>query len=306
MILVARGGIPTLLFLLSALSLVTTGVVHAADGNDTGTAQNTSYALGMQFADNVLSMLPQWPIDSKSFSAGVRDALSGNKLSLSGDEISHQLQKIRGKGNGAPPSGLDPENFSYALGAFTSRQLTIDIEGLPMRYFYAGIRDMVDGVAPMLKDDEASKYLQAYFSKLDKERERLAAKNRKHNKEFFAANGSRSGVKTHSSGLQYIILHPGKGTRPKPGAQVSVHYVGTLLDGTEFDSSRKNEGAPVSFSLGQVIKGWQMALPMMRTGALWRLWLPPELAYGKQGAPPSIGPDQALIFEIELIAATGH
>ena len=91
---------------------------------------------------------------------------------------------------------------------------------------------------------------------------------------------------------------------PKKGGEVTVHYTGTLLDGTEFDSSRKG-GKPVTFSLGQVIKGWQIVLPLMNTGSLWRIWLPPELAYGEAGAPPDIGPHQALVFEIELVAIPG-
>ena len=101
------------------------------------------------------------------------------------------------------------------------------------------------------------------------------------------------------NGLQYKILRPGSGPNPEPGGEVTVHYRGTLLDGKEFDSSyRRNE--PARLSLNRVIRGWQQALPLMKTGALWEIYIPSELAYGPAGQG-EIGPDATLVFEVELI-----
>ena len=107
-------------------------------------------------------------------------------------------------------------------------------------------------------------------------------------------------MKTLPSGLQYKVLAEGKGAQPKPTDQVTVNYRGTLIDGTEFDSSYKR-GEPVTFPVNQVIPGWSEALPLMKTGAKWQLFVPAGLAYGEHGAGRDIPPNAALIFEVELV-----
>ena len=128
----------------------------------------------------------------------------------------------------------------------------------------------------------------------------LAEKNKKEGAEFLAANKAKEGVKTLPSGLQYKVLAEGNGTQPKPTDQVTVNYRGTFLDGTEFDSSYKR-GEPVTFPVNGVIKAWSEALPLMKTGAKWQLFVPAELAYGEKGAGRAISPNSTLIFEVELV-----
>ena len=127
-------------------------------------------------------------------------------------------------------------------------------------------------------------------------------KNQNEGETFLAENTKKDGVKTLPSGLQYKVVREGAGASPKATDKVTTHYRGTLLDGTEFDSSyRRNE--PASFGVSQVIKGWQEALQLMKTGAKWQLFIPANLAYGEQGAPGgTIGPNATLIFDIELIS----
>lgn len=127
----------------------------------------------------------------------------------------------------------------------------------------------------------------------------LAEKNKREGEAFLAANKKEQGVKTSNSGLQYKVLKAGKGRRPTIASRVRVHYRGTFVDGTEFDSSYKR-GEPVEFAVSDVIKGWSEALQMMPAGSRWKLFIPAKLAYGEQGRPP-IGPNTTLVFEVELL-----
>jgi FKBP-type peptidyl-prolyl cis-trans isomerase len=115
------------------------------------------------------------------------------------------------------------------------------------------------------------------------------------------ANGAKQGVESLESGVQYKVISAGDGEMPVAGDKVRVHYTGTLLDGTEFDSSRKR-GEPTDLALGDVIPGWQQALTRMPVGARWMVWIPPDQAYGTRGAGSVIGPNETLVFDIELVA----
>jgi len=118
---------------------------------------------------------------------------------------------------------------------------------------------------------------------------------------FLAANAKKPGVVTRPSGMQYKVLKEGTGASPSKNSIVTTHYRGTLINGTEFDSSyARNE--PASFGVTQVIAGWTEALQLMKVGSKWELYLPPNLAYGARGAGPDIGPNETLIFEVELLA----
>ena len=118
---------------------------------------------------------------------------------------------------------------------------------------------------------------------------------------FLSANKSKPGVVTLPDGLQYKIIKEGTGAKPKINDVVTVHYAGTLIDGSEFDSSYKR-GEPASFPVNAVIPGWTEALQLMKVGSTWELYIPADLAYGANGAPPVIGPNQTLIFKVELLA----
>jgi FKBP-type peptidyl-prolyl cis-trans isomerase FklB len=130
----------------------------------------------------------------------------------------------------------------------------------------------------------------------------MSQQNLKAGQEFLAANAKKEGVKTTPSGLQYIVLKEGKGKKPGATDEVDVHYEGTLINGKVFDSSIER-GQPATFPVNRVIKGWTEALQLMNEGSKWRVFIPTELAYGSRGTPPGgpIGPNEALIFEIELL-----
>jgi FKBP-type peptidyl-prolyl cis-trans isomerase FkpA len=119
-------------------------------------------------------------------------------------------------------------------------------------------------------------------------------------KAFLAENGKKPGIVTTKSGLQYLVLQEGAGKQPRLRDSVVVHYRGTLISGVEFDSSYRRD-EPAEFPLGRVIKGWKEGLQLMREGAKYRFFIPSKLAYGSRGSPPDIAPDEALIFEVELI-----
>jgi FKBP-type peptidyl-prolyl cis-trans isomerase FklB len=130
---------------------------------------------------------------------------------------------------------------------------------------------------------------------------RLGEKNKKEGEAFLSENRKKEGIKALPSGLQYKVVKAGTGKKPKSTDTVTTHYRGTLIDGTEFDSSYRR-GQPASFPVSGVIAGWTEALQLMEEGAKWQLFIPPNLAYGERGAGSQIGPNATLIFEIELIS----
>jgi len=131
-------------------------------------------------------------------------------------------------------------------------------------------------------------------------RQALADANKKKGEEFLAENAKKEGVKVLPSGLQYVVLKEGTGKKPGPTDEVQVHYHGTLIDGTVFDSSVER-GEPMVHPVNGFVEGWKEALPMMKEGSKWRLFVPANLAYGERSAGPKIGPNSTLIFEIELL-----
>ncbi len=145
-------------------------------------------------------------------------------------------------------------------------------------------------------------FQKAQMAKQAEEMHKLAVKNKADGEKFLAENGKKEGVKTTPSGLQYKVITPGTGKTPKATDTVTVHYKGTRIDGTEFDSSYKR-GEPASFPVsGGLIAGWTEALQMMKEGAKWQLFVPYNLAYGERGRGREIEPNATLIFEVELIS----
>jgi FKBP-type peptidyl-prolyl cis-trans isomerase FklB len=171
--------------------------------------------------------------------------------------------------------------------------------------FERGLKDGLAGGKTLLTDDEA----QAAIMEMQKEvRDKMQAKmkeageeNKKAGDAFLAANKSKDGVVALPSGLQYKILKEGTGAKPTASDTVECNYRGTLINGTEFDSSSKH-GGPATFPVGGVIKGWTEALQLMPVGSKWQLFIPSDLAYGERGAGGDIGPDETLIFEVELLS----
>lgn len=204
----------------------------------------------------------------------------------------------------AEPS-LDSEEkkVSYSMGLIFGQRMLSDIQDIDTETFVAGIRDGLKGNDPKLSEEEIQSTLQSFQQKQQQkqmqEMQEQADKNLEKSEAFLEKNAKREGVKTTESGLQYEVITEGSGERPDAGDRVKVHYVGTLTDGTEFDSSRAR-GEPVTFGLGDVIPGWTEGLQLMKEGGRMKLYLPPDLAYGP-GGNQRIAPNEALIFDVELL-----
>jgi FKBP-type peptidyl-prolyl cis-trans isomerase FklB len=191
------------------------------------------------------------------------------------------------------------DKISYALGlSLGNNLLSSGAADLNVAELTAGIQDVLDKKQPKISYKEAQELINKYFEELQA---KAFEKNTGEGKSFLEANGKRSEVKTTKSGLQYEILTEGNGATPQSSDTVKVHYHGTLIDGTVFDSSVQR-GEPATFGVTQVISGWVEALQLMPVGSKWKLYIPSDLAYGAQGAGQQIGPHTALIFEVELLA----
>jgi len=197
------------------------------------------------------------------------------------------------------------DKASYSIGVNIGSGIKANALDLNTDALMAGVQDGISGAKPQLTDKEREETLMAFEQDMmKKETERLkelAEKNKKEGTAFLAANKAKEGVKTLPSGLQYKVLTEGNGAQPKPTDQITVNYRGTLLVGTEFDNSYKR-GEPATLQLNGVIKAWSEALPLMKTGAKWQLFMPADLAYGEKGAGRAIGPNSTLIFEVELLS----
>jgi len=199
-------------------------------------------------------------------------------------------------------SGQD--SISYAFGmnlGFSFQQQSIEVNP---NIVAAGLVAAYTGAGALLSKEEVGqilvKFQQEMTEKRNAERTVSGKKNLEEGKTFLAENAKKEGVSTTASGLQYLVVEEGKGEKPSLESTVKVHYRGTLLSGKEFDSSYKR-GEPATFPLKGVIKGWTEALQLMTVGSKWKLFIPADLAYGEGGAGADIGPNSALIFDVELI-----
>ena len=192
----------------------------------------------------------------------------------------------------------DLEKNSYSIGYDVGRTLKRQVVDVDPDAMARGMRDAMGGVAPALPEKEIKERFDAQRQESAK---KIPERNKKAGEEFLAKNKNEKGVKTTASGLQYKVLTAGKGKKPKADETVTVNYRGTLIDGTEFDSSYKR-GQPATFPVKGVIPGWTEALQLMEEGSKWMIYLPSNLAYGAHGAGGLIGPNSALIFEVELVS----
>ena len=190
------------------------------------------------------------------------------------------------------------DKISYALGlSLGNNLLGSGVADLNVAELTTGIQDVLDKKQPKISYQEAQEVINKYFEELQG---KAFEKNVSEGKAFLEANGKRGEVVTLKSGLQYEILKEGNGPIPKANNTVKVHYHGTLIDGTVFDSSVQR-GQPANFGVTQVISGWVEALQLMPVGSKWKLFIPSNLAYGSQGAGQHIGPHTTLIFDVELL-----
>ena len=197
------------------------------------------------------------------------------------------------------------DRLSYALGLSMGNNFkSSGIPTLSTKDFADGVAAVYDGAAPKMSYDEAKQVIQVFFTQLQEKQNQAMAEMAKVNaeagKKFLEENAKREEVKVTASGLQYEVLTEGNGDIPTASDTVKVHYTGTLIDGTVFDSSVQR-GEPAVFGVSQVIPGWVEALQMMNAGSKWRLYIPSDLAYGQNGAGNVIGPNATLIFEVELL-----
>ena len=199
----------------------------------------------------------------------------------------------------------DREKISYSIGMGIGGDLRRGSFELDPDLLAKGLKDGYVGGKTLLTEDQVRETLTAFQKTLmEKQAEAMkkrAEKNKADGETFLAENAKKEGVKTLPSGLQYKEIKPGTGKSPKATDNVTVHYRGTLIDGTEFDSSYKR-GEPATVELPDMIPGWIEALPLMKEGAKWQLFVPSMLAYGERSRGPLIGPNTTLIFEIELIS----
>ncbi len=195
----------------------------------------------------------------------------------------------------------DKSKTSYAIGVRTGQNLSRQQLDIDIPAAAAGFEHALRGDKSMLlTDKEITSILEKFQQKKRAELGKLGEKNKKAGEAFLAANAEKDGVVTLKSGLQYKVLVKGTGALPQKGDTVVTHYVGTLIDGTEFDSSR-SRGTPAEFPVTRVIAGWVEALQLMPVGSKWMLYVPSQLGYGERGAGGKIGPHATLIFEIELL-----
>jgi len=197
------------------------------------------------------------------------------------------------------------EKLSYAIGMNIGQSMKKDALDIDPAILTRALKDALAGSKPQMTEEEAKAVITTFrnemIAKKQAEEKKISDANKQAGEQFLAANKTREGVVTLPSGLQYKIIKQGDGPKPTATDTVETNYRGTLINGTEFDSSYKR-GEPATFPVNQVIKGWTEALQLMPVGSKWQLFIPADLAYGPRSPSPEIGPNSALIFDIELLS----
>jgi FKBP-type peptidyl-prolyl cis-trans isomerase FklB len=192
------------------------------------------------------------------------------------------------------------DKVSYSVGLNVGTNFKKQGQDLNPDALLAGVKDALSGKTPALTENELKETMEAWSKQMEDKQKVAGEKNAADATKFLAENKKKDGVKTTASGLQYKVMKEGTGAQPKETDSVTVNYRGTLINGTEFDSSYKR-GQPATFPVNGVIKGWTEALQLMKPGSKYQLFIPPDLAYGPRAAGPDITPNSALIFEVELL-----
>jgi FKBP-type peptidyl-prolyl cis-trans isomerase FklB len=199
----------------------------------------------------------------------------------------------------------EKDKRSYAIGMDIGKNLKKQPLAIDPDILTRGIRDSLTNSKTLMNEQEYSEALNALKQEMSQKKKvqmkEAGEKNKKEGEAFLAQNRKKDAIVTLPSGLQYKVIKKGAGKIPKSTDVVTVNYKGTLINGTEFDSSYRR-GKPASFRVTGVIRGWTEALQLMKEGATWQLFIPPGLAYGERGVGGSIGPNETLIFEVELIS----
>ena len=199
----------------------------------------------------------------------------------------------------------DVQKLSYGIGQRFGEQLHNQLlqqglEEADTDALVAGIRDILAGMSSRVSPEELDAAVKSLRAVKEAERAVASSRNKARGLAFMDVNKDAKDVVTLENGIQYRVLNAAEGEKPSAESEVKVHYIGRLLSGQEFDSS-KSRGEPAQFSLGAVIKGWQEVVQLMPVGSTWEVWIPPQLAYGDRGAGRNIGPGETLHFDIELL-----
>ncbi|ERP38898.1 FKBP-type peptidyl-prolyl cis-trans isomerase [Chitinivibrio alkaliphilus] len=194
----------------------------------------------------------------------------------------------------------DTEKFSYAVGYSFGRGLQDIRERVDQMVLFSALLSGIQGDEPLMTPQDVQAIQQKVMMEMQQEQQAAQSQRAEEGKEFLSHNKRQEGVVETESGLQYKVVSEGDGPRVSADDKVQVHYVGTLIDGDVFDSSR-DRGTPATFNLDQVIPGWSEGIQLMNVGATYTFYIPADLAYGERGAPPTIGPNEVLIFEVELL-----
>jgi FKBP-type peptidyl-prolyl cis-trans isomerase FkpA len=270
-----------------------------------------SYAVGVDVAS---SFEPVGPfIDLAAFEKALTQSFAGGQPLLTENEAretdqalrvniaASQGQPVPGMPPGSTPPPVDKTKVGQMLGGYVVGQALAPMkDDIDVAVLMQGMRTVLSkSGTPLLTAEQAQAEMQAFMTKRQGQ---AGARNREEGNRFLAENKGKKGVITTATGLQYMVLREGNGQRPQPSSRVRVNYVGTLLNGTKFDSSY-DRGQPADFGLNQVIPGWTEGVALMPVGAKYRFWIPSDLAYGANGAPGGvIGPDATLTFDVELMS----
>ncbi|MGN6151113.1 MAG: FKBP-type peptidyl-prolyl cis-trans isomerase N-terminal domain-containing protein [Lysobacteraceae bacterium] len=273
-----------------------------------------SYMIGADVGRSIASSGPD--MEFAAFERAIRNAFAGGQPLLTDEEsrtVGTALMQRIAERNGRPVPGLPPgarppavakDKVGLMVGTDVGRSLAPIKDEIEMPVFLQAVRTLMASGKPLLSEAEMDRIRADFSKRMDAREQERAANAGRRNAEagaaFLAKNRTEKGVITTASGLQYRVLRQGNGPRPRPSDRVRVHYRGTLLDGTVFDSSY-DRGQPVEFALGQVIAGWTEGLSLMPVGAKYRFWIPASIAYGERGSPPTIGPNATLTFDVELL-----
>ncbi len=197
--------------------------------------------------------------------------------------------------------GSHEQKFSYTMGMRMSKLLKAQgVDKLEPAAFAAGVADAINGAPPQLTQEQQAETMKAQQAVKQKVREESGKAALAKGQKFMEENKSKADVKTLESGLQYQVITAGTGESPKDADKVKVHYRGTLIDGKQFDSSY-DRGQPATFGVKGVIPGFSEALMLMKPGSKWKVFIPSDLGYGARGAGSNIGPNETLIFDLELL-----
>lgn len=296
----------------SLVLLLAAGAATAADPVLSTERDRVSYLVASDIARDISQVGPD--LDFAAFERALRNAFEGGKPLLSEQEardvgvaLMRRIGARTGKATGLPPGAQPPavakDKVGLLVGSDVGRSLYPIRDEIDVPVLMRSLRHLMGGGKPLMTDAELDTLRNAFSQRMqardEARRKERMQKALAEGQAFMARNRTVPGVVTTASGLQYQVLRQGSGPRPRFTQRVRVNYEGRLLDGTVFDSSYQR-GQSAEFSLDQVIVGWTEGLTLMPVGAKYRFWIPASLGYGENGSPPNIGPNEVLVFEVEL------